>query len=298
MIFNIFKRRATKILRGLFGRPAPVQGKRPMALAWGTELLRFEVPTDFAFALSARTNVPPSRLQALLQRTRTELEVEGLEIANLERRLGDVVAAYDSDMQPCGPAIAHLGIGIFSQDFDWRLLFARLVELPCDCDDFVRVALIKYLQYLKARRGSVLLAMATKAPMSVAGGHIQAPLMRTSSAAMAAFEPDELRRLPQGKAVTLHLARGSVISLKLAKHAFSLTHDREWTLIAGDGKSYPLHAGINRVGRGRDNDVALDADFRNVSRAHLLAQPVADDAIVLTDISAHGTYVPPTALAS
>ena len=201
-------------------------------------------------------------------------------------------------MQPCGPAIAHLGIDIFSKDFDWRSLFARLVQLPSDCDDFIRVALIKYLQYLKARRSSVLLAMATKAPMSIAGGHIQAPQMRTSSAAMYPFEQDELRRLPPGEAVTLHLARGSVISLKLAKHAFSLAHNREWTLIAADGKSYPLHAGINCVGRSRDNDVALDADFRNVSRQHLLAQPLADDAIVLTDISAHGTYVPPTALAS
>ena len=144
MIFNIFKSHAMKILRGLFTHLAPARGKRPIALAWGTEHLHFEVPTDFAFALSARTNVPPNRLQALLRRTRTELEVEELEIVNLERRLGDVVAAYDSVMQRCGPAIAHLGIGIFSQDFDWRSLFARLVDLPSDCDDFVRVALIKY----------------------------------------------------------------------------------------------------------------------------------------------------------
>lgn len=95
------------------------------------------------------------------------------------------------------------------------------------------------------------------------------------------------------------MARGSAISLKLAKHPFSLTHNREWTLVAADGKIYTLHAGVNRVGRGRDNDVALlDADFRNVSRQHLLAQPLADDVMVLTDISVHGTYAPPAALAS
>ena len=66
----------------------------------------------------------------------------------------------------------------------------------------------------------------------------------------------------------------------------------------GRRQKLSLARGINRVGRARDNDVALDADFRNVSRQHLLAQPVADDAIVPTDISAHGTYVSPTALAS
>ena len=71
MLFNIFNRHTMKILRGLFGRLAPVRRNRPIALAWGTELLRFEVPTDFAFALSARTNVPSSRLGELMQRTRT-----------------------------------------------------------------------------------------------------------------------------------------------------------------------------------------------------------------------------------
>ena len=298
MIFNAFQFQLTKFLQKLLTRVAPVHACRSIELAWGTEKLRFEVPADFAFALSARTNVPPSRLQELMQGSCTELELEKLEISNLEQRIGDIVAAYDSVMEPCGPAIVRLGIGVFSKDFDWRVVFARLVELPADRDSFIRVALVKYLQYLQARRSAVQLAMATKAPPAPAAGYAQATLLRSSSSPPYAFERDELRRLPQGEAVTLRLARGSALSLKLAKHVFSLTHNREWTLVAADGKRYTLHAGVNRVGRGRDNDVALDADFRNVSRRHLLAQPLADDAILLTDISAHGTYVPPTALAS
>lgn len=298
MIFNAFKLHAIKILRGLVTRIVPVRGCRPIELAWGSERLRFDVPADFAFALSARTNVPPNRLQELMQRSSAELEIEELELFNLEQRIGAIVAAYDSVMQPCGPAIAHIGIGAFSKDFDWRSVFARLVELPSDCDGFIRVALIKYLQYLTARRSSVQSAMATKAPTTAADGHTKATQMLASSTVAYPFERDELRRLPQGEAVTLRVTRGGAISLKLAKHAFSLTHNREWTLVAADGKRYILRAGINRVGRGQHNDVALDADFRNVSRQHLLAQPLADDVIVLTDISAHGTYVPPTALAS
>jgi hypothetical protein len=128
--------------------------------------------------------------------------------------------------------------------------------------------------------------------------HAKATMMFTSDGEARPFSRDELRRLPQGEAVTIKLARGGAISLKLARHRFSLTHNRDWTLVADNGKTYTLHAGVNCVGRGRDNDVSLDADFRNVSRRHLLAQPLADDVIVLTDLSSHGTYVPPTGLAS
>ncbi len=98
--------------------------------------------------------------------------------------------------------------------------------------------------------------------------------------------------------MTIKLARGASISLKLARHQFSLSHQRGWSLMADNGKCYTLHPGVNSVGRGRDNDVPLDPDFRNVSRKHLLAQPLDGDVIMLTDVSAHGTYVPPTALAS
>jgi hypothetical protein len=298
MIFNTLRHRVEKTLRGLLTLAGPVHNCRPIELAWGTGSLRFEVPTDFAFALSARTNVPPHRMQELMLGSRAELEIEALKIFNLEQGIGDIINAYDSVMQPCGPAITRLGVDVFSKDFEWRSVFARLVELPADRDSFVRVALIKYLQYLKARRSAVQLAIASKVPTTLADGDTQAMLLRSSSSPLRPFDRDELRRLPQGEAVTLHLASGSAVSLKLAKHAFSLAHNREWTLIADDGKSYTLHAGVNRVGRGWNNDIALGADFRNVSRQHLLAQPLADDAILLTDISAHGTYVPPTALAS
>ena len=298
MIFNAFWPRATKSLRRLVTRILPAHGCRPIELPWGAESLRFESPADFAFALSARTNVSPSRLHELMQSSNAELEVEEREIVNLVRRIGEVVDGYDSLMQACGPAIARIGLGVFSKDFDWRSVFARLVDLPPDRDSFTRVALIKYLQYLKARRSAVQLVMATKAPRAAAPAHALATQIFSLSSAAYRFEPDEMRRLPQGEAVNVHLARGSALSLKLAMHAFSLAHNREWTLIAADGRSYTLHAGVNRVGRGLNNDVALDADFRNVSRQHLLAQPLEDDVIVLTDISAHGTYVPPTALAS
>ena len=298
MILKIFKTRATKVLQGLSRQFAHYRGGHPIELAWGTEKLRFKAPADFEFVLGARTSLPPSRWQELMQRSAAELDTEEQDLDSLKQRIGDIVKAYDTVRQPCGPAIARIGVAVFSKDHDWRTVFVRLIELPVGCDDFIRVALVRYRQYLQARHDAVRLVMATNAAKTTADEHAKATVMLASSAVMVPFERDELRRLPHGEAVTLRLARGGAISLTLAKHPFSLTHNREWTLVAADGKIYTLHAGVNRVGRGRDNDVALDADFRNVSRKHLLAQPLADDVIVLTDISVHGTYLPPTALAS
>jgi len=297
------KTRVILAVRGVLPRFLPFRQRRVIELPWGASKLCFEDLRDFEFALGARTGVLPARLHELMQRSLTELQTELQGIRNLDQRIGAIVKPDADVTLPCGPAIAHLGVGVFSKDFEWRALFANLIELPAGSDRFLRSALGKYQQYLAARLSTVRLIMDMKALSAGASenaedAHSTATMMFASDGVPRPFNRDELRRLPQGEAVTLRLARGSAISLKLARHQFSLTHNRDWTLIADNGKTYTLHEGVNCVGRGRDNDVSLDPDFRNVSRKHLLAQPLADDVIVLTDISSHGTYVPPTALAS
>lgn len=281
----------------------PGLGKAPrIEFPWGADKLRFANMADFEFALGARTGVLPARLHDLMRRSPADLEAEVLGIRNLDERLATILEANDEHAAPCAPAIAHLGVSVFSKDFDWRALFAHLVELSAqdNSDSYVRAALRKYRQYLTARLATVrmVIDMQQASDSEAWQNEAKATVMFTADGEMREFNRDQLRRLPQGEAVTLKLAPGCTISLKLARHQFSLTHNREWALVADNGKTYPLHAGVNCVGRGRDNDVSLDADFRNVSRKHLLAQPLADDVIQLTDISSHGTYVPPTALAS
>lgn len=290
---------------GTLARLAPallVARKQPrFEFPWGADKLRFEHLADFDFALSARTGVLPARLHELMRRSAADLEAEVHGIRNLDQRITDILTANEAQAVPCGPAVAQVGVAVFSKDFDWRSLFAHLVELPASNDIYVRTALRKYQLYLNARLSTVrtVLDLLAHAPaMASEQMDAKATVMFTADGEMHEFTRDELRRLPQGEAVTLKLAPGSAISLKLARHQFSLTHNREWALVADNGKTYTLHDGVNCVGRGRDNDVSLDSDFRNVSRKHLLAQPLANDVILLTDISSHGTYVPPTALAS
>ena len=54
-----------------------------------------------------------------------------------------------------------------------------------------------------------------------------------------------------------------------------------------------LATGQNTVGRGSENDITLGTEFRDVSRRHLIAEPIDDHIILLTDISSHGTFAPP-----
>lgn len=301
MRFRDFKAAVTKAVAGLAARLSLRSAGTRIEFPWGANRLRFTHLSDFEFALGARTGVLPARLHELMRRSAPKLEAEVLGIRNLDQRIAEILRANDEQAAPCAPAVTQLGVSVFSKDFDWRALFAHLVELPTLDDGYVRAALRKYQQYLNARLSTVRMVLDLQARVPDAEAwenEAKATLMFTADGEMREFSRDELRRLPQGEAVTLRLAPGSAISLKLARHEFSLTHNREWALVADNGKTYTLHAGVNCVGRGRDNDVSIDADFRNVSRKHLLAQPLADDVIQLTDISSHGTYVPPTALAS
>ncbi len=301
MRFTDFKTFASEAFKRAISRLCGRRAGARLELPWGTDKLRFSQLADFEFALGARTGVLPARLHELMRRSAAELDAELHGIRNLDQRITDILEANQAQSVPCGPAVAQLGVAVFSKDFEWRSLFAHLVELPANDDAYVRAALRKYQQYLHARLTTVRLVVDMQGSMLEPGmddADAKATVMFTADGEMREFSRDELRRLPQGEAVTLRLAPGSAISLKLARHQFSLTHNREWALVADNGKTYPLHEGVNCVGRGRDNDISLDADFRNVSRKHLLAQPLADDVILLTDISSHGTYVPPKALAS
>jgi len=96
----------------------------------------------------------------------------------------------------------------------------------------------------------------------------------------------------------LRLEHGREVTIALARHRFAIAHDRGWALIADGGQRYVLRDGVNSVGRGRDNSIAVDSTLRNVSRKHLLVEPVGKDALVLTDLSSTGTFIPQTAIAS
>jgi hypothetical protein len=79
----------------------------------------------------------------------------------------------------------------------------------------------------------------------------------------------------------------------MSKYRFRLTASDGIKIIDEAGHEYRLVRGRNAVGRHINNEVNIDNAYRSVSRKHLIAEPYAEHSVALTDLSAHGTFVPP-----
>ena len=116
---------------------------------------------------------------------------------------------------------------------------------------------------------------------------------------MTDSDPTEnpLQQLPQGETIRLHALRGHAVDIRIGKYPFKLMNSDGWVLCDPHGRHYPLADGQNLIGLGSESDVALSEEFRNVSRRHMIAEPLDDHVIFLTDISSHGTFAPPLHIA-
>ena len=291
------------VIKAVVGGRAQLR-RKPLKLCIFDGELYFRRLRDFEFCVAPRTAVPSLRFNELFRRPTVELRAEAAKMGTLARQLQGVLDDAEQHGIFCTQTLANLGVRMISKDHDWRAIFIELVETQRVDDAYTRVALAAYLQYLGARRDVIqsLFVLKHDAGRGAAASDAFAPDKSTVIFAheepLAGPSEHRLRRLPQGEAVTLRLEIGEDITIKLAKHRFSLSHQQGWSLLADNGKRYRLGPGVNSVGRSRDNDVAVDAHLANVSRKHLLAQPVGADVIVLTDISSYGTYIPSAAIAS
>ena len=100
-------------------------------------------------------------------------------------------------------------------------------------------------------------------------------------------------RLPKGETVELDLEEDQAIDLLLGKHQCRiLLHDR-LLFVDQRGHDSELRVGRNVVGRDATSDVIIDASLRDVSRKHLIVESDGARQLKLTDISSHGTSLPP-----
>ncbi len=245
------------------------------------------------------------RVGELQLRTEQQLSEEIDNLANLRSRFGEILLDRRMQRQTCADALERIGVQVFSKDHDWRTIFMGLLASPQSLERHLELALATYQNYLSARSTICTAFMAQKratADIQSAAIVSAAPMLETgvfnADEYLAEVQEHSLQRLPQGEAVCLRLADGAIIPIVLARHQFSLAHERDWTLIADDGQRFSLREGVNSIGRSQDNDIPLGAGFRNVSRHHLVARTLGKDALELTDVSSYGTYIPPAAIAS
>lgn len=91
----------------------------------------------------------------------------------------------------------------------------------------------------------------------------------------------------------VNLEEHRTIDLLLAKHQCQILLRDKLLFVDETGHNSELRTGRNVVGRDASSDVVIDASLRDVSRKHLIVESDGVRQIKLTDISSHGTSLPP-----
>ena len=281
---------------------------RSLALQVGSRTVTFSTLTDFEFSLSSRTEVPASKVAQLVGLPPDELEREAHRIRQVERHFVDVLARSLQGPGSIGGLLRELDPKLFSQDHEWRAIVAGVNKQDEGFDDFKKLALIKYMQYLSSRQEVLKSLYSNKTLFERGGGQkteadsdsgpaADSALRETSIFDMrpsdgVADVPDAEQRLPKGETVSILLPAVGEVDVLLSRHRFKLVAGDPICFVDGRGMTCYLRAGQNVVGRDVKNEIVVNAAYRDVSRKHVIMEPTGVGAVRLTDLSSHGTFVP------
>ena len=269
---------------------------KPLRLTIDSQKLTFRRVIDFEFALESRTDFPVVHFPQLIKLNADELEQTARELRRIERRLLELVERSLDKPAVLGKGLDDIELELFSCDHQWDQIFRGLKLQDRQYDDFKRAALSNYLKYLRAQR-NVLKSLFETSAIGSSGemnlGPGETAIFDSSTIASAKESSDRYEALPRGESVGIQLDAHGQLDFMLSRYPFTLIGGKAFLLIDETGQRYPLHPGKNYVGRQPGNDVVVDAAHRAVSRRHLIVEPVGESAAVLTDLSSHGTFVPP-----
>lgn len=262
--------------------------------------IQFATLDDFAFSLSGRAQIAAQSVTALMQLAPNELRREATNIRDMERRFVDLLADALKDPGAVGKLLTGIDGELIAEDNQWRAIIAALAATSPGFDQYKHLALVKYMQYLAARRDIVKSIFAQRfggqeplaVPEPAGDGGAKSTLIMEEDA-----EPDtessqiRFERLPRGETVTVQAPSSGGLSILLSRHKFRLFADDSPRLTDDNGVNYPLKPGVNVVGRHPENDVVVGGWYRDVSRKHLMVDATGGD-LSLTDLSTHGTFLP------
>lgn len=270
------------------------------------ENLIFHSPRDFEFALSGRASLPVSKIAALARLGDEELLREAEAIRAVEQRFAEALSGTLEDITSVGPLLRTMEPSIISQDNSWRSIIGALNDSEHVPETYKKIALVKYMQYLASRQEVVKSLYANRQPRGlgerfVNGNAVHKPTARfreTMLLNLAGSPELELHdasfsRLPKGETVEVDLDENCAIDLLLARHQCRILMRDRLLFVDQNGHDSELRVGRNVVGRDASSDIIMDANLRDVSRKHLIVESDGVRQIKLTDISSHGTSLPP-----
>lgn len=267
----------------------------------------FQSPRDFEFALNGRTSLPSPKIAALSRLGDDELLREAEAIRAVEQRFSEALSGTLEDITSIGPFLKNIEPSIISQDNNWRSIINGLNKLEQVPEAYKKVALVKYMQYLASRQEVVKSLYANRQARSVSepNGANESAVYRPTArfretmllnlndtADLDRYEV-AFSRLPKGETVEVDLEEDRAIELLLGKHQCRILLDDRLLFVDQSGHDSELHVGRNIVGRDATSDVIIDSSLRDVSRKHLIVESDGARQLKLTDISSHGTSLPP-----
>lgn len=290
-----WRRAAGAILRG------------PLELNVDGLTLRFETPADLEFSLAPRTEFPVRKIGSLMELTPEDISRTASGIRQIEKRFSEALARSLQDPDSLGALMRGLDTRLFSQDHGWRALAEALFRKDARFDDYKRVALVKYIQYLGARQ-QVLQSLyedktrsarkpAPRGEETAAPTPTDTAIFDLSALGATAAHTGHFVRLPRAETVTLRIAGEQPLELLLARLRFRLVPGERLYLVDDNGTAYLLRPGRNMVGRRAGNDVVIDPAYCAISRDHVMIETGPAGLIRLTDLSSHGTCIPAACMA-
>ena len=280
---------------------------KPLRLELGDRTITFGSVADFEFSLASRTDVPATKVAEFVQLSADGLQREATSIREVERRFVEVLACSLEEPGTIGHLLRATDPKLFSQDHEWRAIIRALVDQPRGFDEYKKIALVKYMQYLGSRQDVLGSMYANKADWRATSPDVEIPAEKFKETVIFDVSQRELResttsqfeRLPRAETVAIVLAGAEDrLELILSRHRFALTCGSPARLADENGPDHELKRGRNVIGRLRESDVVVDAAYRDVSRKHLIIEVAGADRFLLTDLSAHGTFLPRSRLAT
>jgi hypothetical protein len=272
---------------------------RPFQLVLGKRVLTFNHPGDFEFAMSGRVAVSLVKVVELLHRPVPSLRRETVFVRLVEHNLLRALERCRKEPESMAESLRDMGLRSFSTDYRWRAIFEALAAGGPELNEYRRVAVVKYLQYLGARRDALGIIHFHKTGKAMDEEIVIDAELNGETAGDGTAPPQNaeaelngFQRLPRGRPVVVIVEPGQELTLALADHQARLVAAEQLVLIDAEGKQHALDARRQMVGRGLGNDITLEGESRSVSRRHLVIEPLEDHRVRLTDVSAQGTYIP------
>ena len=308
--------------RGILGR---LFGSSGLKIDIKSQTFTFDTIDDFKLFLAAKTEIPGSKVQEMMQRSDQHLDEEVKQLKLIEKTVNEKLAATIRDPKTIDNYLDDATMVRFSQDYDWRQIMFDLSKKSTDYSEYKLEAVTYYMKYLRSRidvaegiknernnirkeeHAPMTETVDTQALTGDFSDHIRPaeesedesnPLSKTGildlsqSKEEASAESAALKRIPRGKTVKVDISGINKFPLKMSGRKFIVSIGDKIELISHKGKGYELIMGENLIGRSTQCSVILDPELVDISRQHLIIEVYPDQTLHFTDLSSSGTQLP------